>query len=130
MEVALRDANAAPACVQYIHAHGTGTLSNDAAEALGIWKTFGAHAEKLMVSSTKPVTGHMLGAAGALGILACALSVKTGQVPPTLNYETPDPACRLDTVPNKARKSSVEIALSNAFAFGGNNATIVIRREV
>jgi len=130
MEAALRDAHAAPDCVQYIHAHGTGTLSNDAAEASGIRKTFGAHAENLMVSSTKPITGHMLGAAGALGVLACALSIKTGQVPPTLNYETPDPACLLDYVPKKARQSSVEVALSNAFAFGGNNATIVIRREV
>jgi len=129
MEAALRDANVAPTSVQYVHAHGTGTLNNDEAEALGIRKTFGAHADKLMVSSTKPVTGHMLGAAGAMGILACALSVKTGQVPPTLNYETPDPACLLDTVPNKARKSSVDVALSNAFAFGGNNATIVIRGE-
>ena len=129
MEAALRDAGAAPASIRYVHAHGTGTLNNDAAETLGIQKAFGTHAGKLMVSSTKAVTGHMLGAAGALGILACALSIKTGWVAPTLNYETPDPACALDYVPNKPRESSVDAALSNAFAFGGNNATIVIRRE-
>jgi len=130
METALRDADSAPAAVQYIHAHGTGTLSNDATETLAIKKTFGAQASKLMISSTKPVTGHMIGAAGALGILACALSVKTGMIPPTLNYETPDPACDLDYVPKKSRKTRVDVALCNAFAFGSNNASVVIKREV
>ncbi len=129
MVAALRDAHIKPMDVDYIHAHGTGTQSNDAAETFGIHRAFGAHSKKLRISSTKPITGHMLGAAGAMGILACALSIKTGLIPPTLNYETPDPHCDLDYVPSKARKASVRIALSNAFAFGSNNATVVIRRE-
>lgn len=129
MDAALRDAGTAPASVQYIHAHGTGTLSNDAAETLAIKRTFGTHASRLMISSTKPITGHMLGAAGAMGIMTCALSIKKGLVPPTLNYESPDPLCDLDYVPKKMRKARVDVALSNAFAFGNNNATIVIKRE-
>jgi 3-oxoacyl-[acyl-carrier-protein] synthase II len=98
-------------------------------ETLAIKKTFGAHAKKLMVSSTKPITGHMMGPAGAMGILVCALSIRHQQVPLTLNYETPDPACDLDYVPGKSRKAPVRVALSNAFAFGSNNATILIKRE-
>jgi 3-oxoacyl-[acyl-carrier-protein] synthase II len=129
MEAALRDANLKPEHVDYIHAHGTGTRSNDLTETLGIKKTFGTNAKKLMVSSTKPITGHMMGPAGAMGILVCALSIKTGQVPLTLNYETPDPECDLDYVPKKSRKADVRVALSNAFAFGSNNATILIKRE-
>ena len=129
MEKALQDADVAPTAVQYVHAHGTGTLTNDSIETLGIKRTFGSHATHLMVSSTKPVTGHMIGAAGALGILAGALSIKTDMVPPTMNYESPDPACDLDYVPKKPRKARVDIALSNAFAFGSNNATIVLKRE-
>ncbi len=129
MEAALRDAGSPPAQVHYIHAHGTGTIGNDLAETLGIKKTFKEHAFKLMISSTKPVTGHLLGAAGALGILASALAIKTGQIPPTMNYETPDPACDLDYVPATSRKAHVTLALANSFAFGSNNATIVMKRE-
>jgi 3-oxoacyl-[acyl-carrier-protein] synthase II len=129
MAGALRDAKLAPEDVQYIHAHGTGTISNDAAETQGIKRTFQTHAKKLMVSSTKPVTGHMLGSAGALGIMVCALAISLGIVPPTMNYEIPDEACDLDYVPGKARNARVDVALSNAFAFGSNNATIVVKRE-
>jgi 3-oxoacyl-[acyl-carrier-protein] synthase II len=129
MEAALRDAGVKPQEVDYIHAHGTGTRNNDESETRAIHRTFGPHARKMLVSSTKPITGHMLGAAGAMGILACALSIKTGQVPPTANYETPDPLCDLDYVGGTSRKAPVRVALSNAFAFGSNNATVVIKRE-
>jgi 3-oxoacyl-[acyl-carrier-protein] synthase II len=128
MEAALRDARVEAKSVQYVHAHGTGTLSNDSIETLGIKRTFAAHAPNLMISSTKPITGHMLGAAGAMGILACALSIATGHVPPTLNLETPDPACDLDYIPRHSRKAKIDAAISNAFAFGSNNATVVIKR--
>jgi 3-oxoacyl-[acyl-carrier-protein] synthase II len=129
MDAALRDAGIQPEDVDYIHAHGTATRNNDEAESLAIHRTFKGHAKKLAVSSTKPMTGHMLGAAGAMGIMACALTMKSGKVPPTLNYETPDPACDLDVVPGKARSLKVRVALSNAFAFGGNNATIVVKQK-
>lgn len=129
MEGALRDAGLKPDDVDYIHAHGTATKDNDLTETLAIKKTFGAHSKQLLISSTKPITGHMMGSAGAMGILACALSIKMGKVPPTLNYKTPDPACDLDYIPGKSRKAPVRVALSNAFAFGSNNATILIKRE-
>jgi 3-oxoacyl-[acyl-carrier-protein] synthase II len=129
MDAALRDANVKPAEVDYIHAHGTATQDNDQTETLAIKRTFGAHSKKLLISSTKPVTGHMLGAAGAMGILVCALSIKTGQVPPTMNYKTPDPECDLDYIPRTSRKARIRVALSNAFAFGSNNATILLKRE-
>jgi len=129
MEAALRDAGVKPEDVDYIHAHGTATQMNDEAECRAIHRTFKAHAKKLVVSSTKPVTGHMLGAAGAMGILACVQAAQTGKVPATLNYETPDPACDLDFVSGRPRPRSVRVALSNAFAFGSNNATIVVKRK-
>jgi 3-oxoacyl-[acyl-carrier-protein] synthase II len=126
---ALRDGGAKPTDIDYIHAHGTGTRSNDTTETRGIERAFGGHAKKLMVSSTKPVTGHMMGAAGAMGVMVCALSIKTGQVPLTLNYKTADPECPLDYVQGKSRKAAVRAALSNGFAFGSNNATILLKRE-
>ena len=129
MNGALRDAGLKPDAVDYIHAHGTATRDNDLTETLAIKKTFGAHAKKLMISSTKPITGHMMGSAGAMGVMACALSIKTGKVPPTMNYETPDPACDLNYVPGESCKATVDVALSNAFAFGSNNATLVLKRE-
>jgi 3-oxoacyl-[acyl-carrier-protein] synthase II len=129
MAAALRDARMEKDQIQYIHAHGTGTMGNDAAETLGIKATFGEQAAQLLVSSSKPVTGHLIGAAGALGVLASVLSVKTGEVPPTMNYETPDPVCDLDYVPNKSRKANINGVLANAFAFGSNNATIAIKQE-
>jgi 3-oxoacyl-[acyl-carrier-protein] synthase II len=129
MDAALRDAGMKPNEVDYIHAHGTATKDNDLTETLAIKRTFGAHSKKLLISSTKPITGHMMGAAGAMGILVSALGIKTGNVPPTLNYETPDPACDLNYVPRKSQKTTIRVALSNAFAFGSNNATILIKRE-
>jgi 3-oxoacyl-[acyl-carrier-protein] synthase II len=129
MSAALRDAGVKPSEADYIHAHGTGTRSNDLTETRAIKKTFGAHAKKLLISSTKPVTGHMMGSAGAMGVLIAALSIHTGQVPKTLNYETPDPECDLDYVSGKSRTTPVRVALSNAFAFGSNNATILLKRE-
>jgi 3-oxoacyl-[acyl-carrier-protein] synthase II len=129
MEAAIRDAGLKPSDVGYIHAHGTATRDNDLTETLAIKRTFGAHSRKLLISSTKPITGHMMGSAGAMGVLVCALSIKTGKVPPTLNYQTPDPACDLDYIPGEFRKASVRVALSNAFAFGSNNATILLTRE-
>ena len=129
MEAALRDAGVKPDDVDYIHAHGTATRDNDLTETLAIKKTFGAHSKKLLISSTKPITGHMMGSAGAMGILVCVLSIKTGKVPPTLNYQTPDPDCDLNYMAGKSHKVPVRVALSNAFAFGSNNATIVIKRE-
>jgi 3-oxoacyl-[acyl-carrier-protein] synthase II len=129
MEAALRDAGVTPQDVDYIHAHGTATRTNDNAESRAIHQTFGTRAKMVAVSSTKPVTGHMLGAAGAMGVLVCALAVQTGKVPATLNYETPDPGGDLDIVKGKARAMPVRVALSNAFAFGSNNATIVVKRK-
>jgi 3-oxoacyl-[acyl-carrier-protein] synthase II len=129
MNAALVDSGLAPQDLYYIHAHGTATLSNDVSETLAIKRTFGAHAKNLAVSSTKAVTGHMIGAAGAMGILVSALSVKTGQIPPTTNFETPDSSCDLDYVAGKARTHAVGAALSNAFAFGSNNATVIITKD-
>ena len=129
MEAALRDAGVKPEEVDYIHAHGTATRTNDEAESRAIHRTFKAHARKLAVSSTKAVTGHMLGAAGAMGILCCALAIKAGTIPGTLNYETPDPECDLDFVRETSRPLPVRVSLSNAFAFGSNNATIVVKRK-
>jgi 3-oxoacyl-[acyl-carrier-protein] synthase II len=128
MQAALHDSSISGDEVDYIHAHGTATRDNDDAETSGIKMTFGAHAKNLMISSTKPITGHMLGAAGAMGVMVCALGIKTGRVPPTLNYKTPDPKCDLNYLPGKSRKASIRAALSNAFAFGSNNASILLKR--
>ena len=128
MSAALQDAGEKPDTVHYIHAHGTATISNDVTETLAIKTSFGSHAKKLLISSTKAVTGHMIAAAGAMGILVCALSIQQNLVPPTLNLENPDPTCDLDYVPGHARKRQVKVVLSNAFGFGSNNATIVVRR--
>jgi 3-oxoacyl-[acyl-carrier-protein] synthase II len=128
MEAALRDAGLAPADVGYINAHGTSTPYNDKFETLAIKRVFGDHARRLAVSSTKSMTGHLLGAAGGIEAIATVLALHHGLLPPTINYETPDPDCDLDYVPNQARKQDVEIALSNAFGFGGTNATLVFRR--
>jgi len=129
MESALEDASLALQDIGYIHAHGTGTQSNDLSETLAIKKTFGVHAKKIPISSTKPITGHMLGAAGAMGVLISTLAIHMSVIPHTLNYETPDPACDLDYVPGQPRHVPLKATLSNAFAFGSNNATIVLRQE-
>ena len=128
MTAALQDAGVAASAVNYINAHGTSTLYNDKSETMAIKRVFGDHARKLAVSSTKSMTGHLLGAAGGIEAIATAFAIHHGILPPTINYETPDPDCDLDYVPNQARKQDVEIALSNAFGFGGTNATLVLRK--
>jgi nodulation protein E len=126
MQAALRDAKASPDLVDYINAHGTGTTANDRTETAAIRKVFGTHANRLAVSSSKAVLGHSLGAAGALELAATALAIKHQVIPPTANYEEPDPECNLDVVPNVARQAPVRMAMSNSFAFGGLNAVLVI----
>jgi nodulation protein E len=128
MRVALRDAAWRNEQIGYINAHGTGTLANDASETQAIRQLFGAHAERLAVSSTKAVHGHALGAAGALEAAATLLALRDGVLPPTANYREADPACDLDVIPNAARHQTVECALSNSFAFGGLNAVLAFRK--
>ena len=128
MAGALADAGIAAADVGYVNAHGTSTPYNDKFETLAIKRVFGEHARKVAVSSTKSMTGHLLGAAGGIEAIATVLALHHGMLPPTINYETPDPDCDLDYVPNQARKQDVELALSNAFGFGGTNATLVFRK--
>ena len=128
MAGALADAGIAPGDVGYINAHGTSTPYNDKFETLAIKRVFGEHARKVAVSSTKSMTGHLLGAAGGIEAIASVLALHNGILPPTINYETPDPECDLDYIPNQARKQDVELALSNAFGFGGTNATLVFRK--
>ncbi|HUS06301.1 MAG TPA: beta-ketoacyl-[acyl-carrier-protein] synthase family protein, partial [Bryobacteraceae bacterium] len=127
MRMALRDAVIAPEAVGYINAHGTGTASNDSTETAAIRSAFGTHAGRLAVSSTKSMHGHALGAAGALEAAATLLALHHGIIPPTANYNEPDPACDLDVVPNTARPLQCEYALSNSFAFGGLNAVLAFR---
>ena len=128
MAKALRDGGLAPSDVGYVNAHGTSTPYNDKFETIAIKRVFGDHAKKLAVSSTKSMTGHLLGAAGGVEAIATTLALHHGVLPPTINYETPDPDCDLDYVPNQARKQDVEVALSNAFGFGGTNATLAFRK--
>jgi 3-oxoacyl-[acyl-carrier-protein] synthase II len=128
MQLALADAELAPTDIGYINAHGTSTPYNDKFETLAIKRLFGDHAGRLAVSSTKSMTGHLLGAAGGIEAIATVLAMHHGLLPPTINYETPDPDCDLDYVPNHARKQDVDAALSNAFGFGGTNATLVFRK--
>jgi 3-oxoacyl-[acyl-carrier-protein] synthase II len=128
MRLALKDAGIAPSDVDYINAHGTSTEYNDANETQAIKKVFGEQAFKLAVSSTKSMTGHMLGAAGAVEGIYSALALHHGMIPPTINYENPDPECDLDYVPNQARRVNISIALSNSFGFGGTNACVIFRR--
>jgi nodulation protein E len=128
MTMALKDAGLDPAEVGYINAHGTGTLANDSTETKAIKRAFGDHASKLMISSTKSMHGHVLGGAGAVELVAAAMALKDGVIPPTANYQRPDPACDLDYVPNEARQVPVKAALSNSFAFGGLNAVLALRK--
>jgi 3-oxoacyl-[acyl-carrier-protein] synthase II len=127
MAAAVRDAGLDVSAVGYINAHGTSTPYNDKFETIAIKRVFGDHARRLAVSSTKSMTGHLLGAAGGIEAIATVLALHHGVLPPTINYETPDPDCDLDYVPNQARKQNVEVALSNAFGFGGTNATLAFR---
>ncbi len=128
MRLALKDAGLAPTDVDYINAHGTSTEYNDANETMAIKKVFGEQAAKLAVSSTKSMTGHLLGAAGAVEGVFSALSLHHGLIPPTINYDNPDPQCDLDYVPNEARKADLKVVLSNSFGFGGTNACVILRR--
>jgi nodulation protein E len=128
MRTALSDAGAEPGQIGYINAHGTATLANDAAETTAIRKVFGDHADRLAVSSTKSMHGHTLGAAGAIEAAATLFALRNGILPPTANFNEPDPACDLDVVPNIARPAAIEFALSNSFAFGGLNAVLAFRR--
>jgi 3-oxoacyl-[acyl-carrier-protein] synthase II len=129
MQRALRDAGVEPHEVDYINAHGTSTPHGDKAETLAIRKVFGDHAYKLAVSSTKSMTGHLLGAAGGLESAIAALTFQPNMLPPTINHENPDPECDLDYVPNQARERKVRHVLSNSFGFGGTNATLVFSRD-
>jgi 3-oxoacyl-[acyl-carrier-protein] synthase II len=129
MANALRDAGVSPDEVGYINAHGTSTPYNDKFETMAIKRVFGDHARRLAVSSTKSMTGHLLGAAGGIEAIATALALHHGVLPPTINYEHPDPDCDLDYVPNQARKQDVQVAVSNAFGFGGTNATLVFAKH-
>ena len=128
MQLALNDAAIAPSAIGYINAHGTSTPYNDKFETIAIKRVFGEDARRLAVSSTKSMTGHLLGAAGGIEAVATVLALHHGLLPPTINYETPDPECDLDYVPNQARKVDIEYAMSNAFGFGGTNATLAFRK--
>lgn len=128
MKAALHDGGLTPDEVDYINAHGTSTDYNDKYETMAIKEVFGEHAYKLAVSSTKSMTGHLLGAAGGIEAIFSVLAIDEGIIPPTINYETPDPECDLDYVPNKARKQDIDIVMSNSLGFGGHNATIVFKK--
>jgi 3-oxoacyl-[acyl-carrier-protein] synthase II len=129
MRLALEDGNLQPKEVDYINAHGTATPYNDVNETQAVKQVFGEHAGRLAISSTKSMTGHLLGAAGAVEVAYTALTAYHGIVPPTINYEYPDPECDLDYVPNQARPTPVRVALSNSFGFGGTNACLALRRH-
>ena len=126
MKAALARARVKPEEVDYVNAHGTGTALNDRTETIALRRTFGPSADRLAVSSSKAVLGHSLGASGALEFAATALALRDQLIPPTANYEEPDPECDLDVVPNVARNAPLRIAMSNSFAFGGLNAVLVV----
>ena len=128
MANALADAGVAPEEVDYINAHGTSTPLNDAGETAAVKAVFADHARRLMISSTKSMTGHMLGAAGAVEALFTALALRDGFVPATIHYQVPDPACDLDVVPNEGREVPLRYALSNSLGFGGHNATLLLKK--
>ncbi len=130
MKLCLKDAGLNPEEVDYVNAHGTSTIYNDKVETLALKNVFGAHAGKVAISSTKSVTGHLLGAAGGAEAIACVLAIKNDIAPPTINLENPDPECDLDYVPNKPRRMKINVALSNSLGFGGHNATLAFRKYV
>lgn len=128
MKEALKDAKLNPEDIDYVNAHGTSTKLNDKIETVAFKKALGSHAKKVMISSTKSMTGHALGAAGGIEFIICCLTIKDGIVPPTINYEFPDPDCDLDYVPNTARKADINVCMSDSLGFGGHNATLVVQR--
>lgn len=128
MKIALQHAGITPEQVSYINAHGTSTPQGDICETNAVKAVFGDYAKKVIVSSTKSMTGHLLGAAGAIELIACVKAIETGLIPPTINLDNPDPACDLDYTPHKTREAKVDVALNNSFGFGGHNASIAIRR--
>jgi nodulation protein E len=128
MRLALEDASLQPEQVGYVNAHGTATLANDPMESQAIRKVFGSHADKVAVSSTKSMHGHTLGAAGAIEAAATILAIHKNDLPPTANFNEPDPECDIDVIANEARPREVEAAMSNSFAFGGLNAVLAFRR--
>jgi nodulation protein E len=127
MRSALGDAGLAPEQVGYVNAHGTGTAANDRTECAAVARAFGPQAERIMLSSTKSMHGHVIGGTGAVELLACLLALREGIIAPTIGYEAPDPECSLDVVPNVAREARVTACLSNAFAFGGLNAVLALK---
>jgi nodulation protein E len=127
MRGALRDARVDPESIGYINAHGTATAANDRSETAAVRRAFGVHADRLLISSTKSMHGHVIGGTGAVELLACVMALREGVIAPTINYEAPDPECDLDVVPNTAREARVQAAMSNAFAFGGMNAVLVLK---
>lgn len=128
MKMALRSARLRPEDVDYLNAHGTSTPQGDICETVAIQNVFGEHAKQLAVSSTKGATGHMLGAAGSIELAICAKAIQTGILPPTINYQHPDPKCPLDYIPNEAREAKINAALSNSFGFGGHNTSLIVTR--
>ncbi len=127
MRGALRDAGLPPEAIGYINAHGTGTTANDKTECAAVRAVFGPHADRLMISSTKSMHGHLIGGTGAVELVACLMALREGVIAPTINYDEPDPECDLDVVPNLARERPVQAVMTNAFAFGGLNAVLVLR---
>jgi 3-oxoacyl-(acyl-carrier-protein) synthase len=130
IRMALASARANIEDVSYINAHGTGTSLNDQAETRAVKAAFGDLAYTIPISSTKSMTGHMMGATGALEVIFCVQAIREGVLPPTIHYETPDPECDLDYIPNQAREANISLAISNAFGFGGHNAVLAIRKYV
>jgi 3-oxoacyl-[acyl-carrier-protein] synthase II len=128
MRMAIKDAGLKPEDVDHINAHGTSTPLNDLTETTAIKTVFGDHAKKVPISATKSMTGHLLGAAGSTEAIFTVLAIRDGILPPTINYEEPDPQCDLDYVPNVARRQAIRVAMSNAFGFGGTNAAVVFRK--
>jgi len=128
MQIAMKHAKVNPEDIDYINAHATSTPIGDACETKAIKRALGDRAYKTPVSSTKSMTGHLLGAAGGIELAACALSIQHGVIPPTINLENPDPECDLDNVPNTARQAKIKVAMSNSFGFGGHNATLIVKQ--
>ena len=128
LNMAIEDSGVTKESVDYINSHGTSTPYNDKCETIAFKRVFAEHAKDLQISSTKSMTGHLLGAAGGIEGAVCAKAIQTGYIPPTINYENPDPECDLDYVPNKARETSIDVAMSNSFGFGGTNGTLIFKR--